>query len=114
MFLLLSADLFSNNSLRNTIRVSNSLDPNKDQNFVGPDLGPIKLITNAAAKKERVNSLYAGIQRGEGQGVGNPLENHKNIGFLSNTGWDPLKLAKLITKPTFNVGPSSAHQQNAI
>ena len=35
-----------------------------------------------------------------------PLENHKNIGFLSNTGLDPLKNHKA-TKPTFNVGPSS-------
>ena len=33
-----------------------------------------------------------------------PLKNHKNIGFLGNTGTDPLK----ITKPAFNVGPSSA------
>ena len=30
-----------------------------------------------------------------------PLENHKNIGFLSNIGPDTLK-----TKPAFNVGPS--------
>ena len=42
-----------------------------------------------------------------------PLENHKNIGFLSNTGPDPLKNHKA-TKPGFNVGPSSTRQQNAI
>ena len=42
-----------------------------------------------------------------------PLENHKNIGFLSKTGPDPLKNHKT-TKPAFNVGPSSAHQRNAI
>ena len=29
-----------NKSFRNTIRVSNSLDPNQDQQNVGPDLGP--------------------------------------------------------------------------
>ena len=42
-------------------------------------------------------------------GTGGPtstLENHKNIGFLSNTGPDPLKNHKA-TKPAFNVGLSS-------
>ena len=44
----------------------------------------------------------------EGGGGGSaPLKNHKNIGFLSNTGPDPLKNYKA-TKPAFNVGPSSA------
>ena len=42
-----------------------------------------------------------------------PLENHKNIGFFSNTGLDPLKNHK-VTKLAFNVGPSSACQQNTI
>ena len=48
-----------------------------------------------------------------GQGVRTPLKNHKNIGFLSNTGPDPLKNHKA-TKPVFNVGPPSAHQRNTI
>ena len=39
-----------------------------------------------------------------------PPKNHKNIGFLSNTDADPLKITKL----PFNVGPTSAHQRNAI
>ena len=38
-----------------------------------------------------------------GQGVRTPLKNHKNIGFLSSTGPDPLKNHKA-TKPAFNVG----------
>ena len=38
--------------------------------------------------------LHVRIQRG-GQGVRTPLENYKNIGFLSNTGPDPLKITKL-------------------
>ena len=42
--------------------------------------------------------------RGGGAGVWNPLENHKNIGFLRNTGQDPLKNHKA-TKPAFNDGP---------
>ena len=49
-----------------------------------------------------------GVYRGSG-----PLKNHKNIGFLSNTGPDPLKTHKA-TKPAFNVGSSSARQGNAI
>ena len=32
---------------------------------------------------------------GAGQGVWTPLKNHKSIGFLSNTGQDPLTLTKL-------------------
>ena len=48
-----------------------------------------------------------------GQGVGTPLENHKNIGFLSNTGPDSFKNHKA-TKPAFNVGLSLARQRNAI
>ena len=45
MLLLWSADFFSkltfsNNSFRNSIRVSNSLYPGQDPHFVGPDLGP--------------------------------------------------------------------------
>ena len=41
-----------------------------------------------------------------------PLKNQQNIGFQSNTSPDPLKIHKA-TKPAFNVGPSSARQQNA-
>ena len=51
-----------------------------------------------------------------GQGVPTPptpLKTHKNIGFLCNTSPDPLKKHKA-TKVAFNVGPSSAHQRNAI
>ena len=40
------------------------------------------------------------------QGVQTPQKNHNNIGFLSNTGPDPLKNHKA-TKPEFTVGPSS-------
>ena len=46
-----------------------------------------------------------GSRGGGGQGVGTPLKNHTNLGFLSNTGPDPLKNHKA-TKPEFNVGPS--------
>ena len=41
---------------------------------------------------------HARIQRGGGgggQGVRSHLKNHKNIGFLSNIGPDPLKITKL-------------------
>ena len=39
------------------------------------------------------------------QGVQTPLKNHKNIGFLSNAGPDPLTNRKS-AKPAFIVGPS--------
>ena len=42
-----------------------------------------------------------------------PPKNHKNIGFHSNTGPEPLKKHKA-TKPAFNVGPSLARQRNDI
>ena len=58
---------------------------------------------------------YAGCQSGPdsfmrksigGTGGPNPnLKNNKNIGFLSNTGPEPLKNHKA-TKPAFNVWPS--------
>ena len=38
---------------------------------------------------------HARIQGGGGAGGPDPLKNHKNIGFLSNTGPDPLKITKL-------------------
>ena len=45
MLLLSSADFFQiqffkKNLIRNSIRVSNSLDPDQDRRSVGPDLGP--------------------------------------------------------------------------
>ena len=54
-----------------------------------------------------------GGSRGGTGGPDTPLKNHKNIGFLSNTGPDPLKNHKA-TKLAFNVGPPSARQRNAI
>ena len=54
-----------------------------------------------------------GSRGGGGAWGPDPPENHKNIGFLCNTGPDLLKNHKA-TKPAYNVGPSSADQQNAI
>ena len=50
--------------------------------------------------------------RGGTGGPNPPLKNVKNIGFLSNTGPEPLKIHKA-TESAFNVGPSSARQRNA-
>ena len=47
----------------------------------------------------------------EGGGARGPDPPTKSI--LSNTGPDPLKSHK-VTKPVFNVGPSSVRQRNAI
>ena len=44
-----------------------------------------------------------------GRGPDHPPENHKNIGFRSNTGLDPQKNHNA-SKPAFNVGESSARQ----
>ena len=62
--------------------------------------------------------VHVWIQRGGGQGVPYPpppqkKKNHKNIGFLGNSGPDPLKNHKA-TEPAFNVGQSLARQQNVI
>ena len=53
------------------------------------------------------------IQRGNRGSRPPPPENYENVGFLSNTGPDPLNNHKA-TKPAFNVGPSTARQRNAI
>ena len=52
--------------------------------------------------------------RGEDDGVWTPPppEKSQNIGFLSNSGPDPLKNHKA-TKPTFDIGPKSARQRSA-
>ena len=52
---------------------------------------------------------------GGAQGVGTPppLENHKAIGFLINTGLVPMENHKA-TKTAFNVWPPWTRQQNAI
>ena len=42
-----------------------------------------------------------------------PPKNHKNIGSLSNTGPDPLKIQKA-TKPVFNVRPLSTRHLNGV
>ena len=57
----------------------------------------IKLSSNVHHSKwmcKTHDSNHVRIQRG-GQGVRTPLENYKNIGFLSNTGPDPLRITKL-------------------
>ena len=46
LLLLSSVIVFSKISFRNTIRVSNSWDPDQDRHFVGPDLGPNCLQTD--------------------------------------------------------------------
>ena len=56
--LLLSTDFFfkinvSKIYFRNTIRVSNSLEPDQDRHYVGPDLGPNCLQRLSAEDKGR-------------------------------------------------------------
>ena len=57
--------------------------------------------------------MWACADPEEGGGRGSrPPEKSQNIGYLSNTGPDPLKNHKA-TKPSVNVGPSSIRQRNA-
>ena len=58
MLLLLSADFFqdiffSKISFLNTFKVSNGLDPDQNQRFVSPDLGPNCLQKLSADNKSR-------------------------------------------------------------
>ena len=69
----------------------------------------MKGMVNGRARVE----AWADPRGGGDSGSGPPLKNHKNIGFLINTGPDSLKNHKA-TKPAFNFGPPSAHQGNAI
>ena len=50
--------LFRKNSFRNTIKVSNSLDPDQARHFVGPDLGPILLqrLSEDETSRQELNS----------------------------------------------------------
>ena len=54
--------------------------------------------------------VYTSCADPEGVGTGgsDPPVYHKNIGFLSNTGPDPLGNHNA-TKPTFNAGPAKHH-----
>ena len=65
MLLLMSADCFSffssKNSFWNSIRVSNSLDPDQYQHFVGPGLSPNSLQRLSADDKSRCH-IYFEIQ----------------------------------------------------
>ena len=59
--------LFKKNYFRNTIRVSNSLDPDQDRPTVGPDLGPNCLqrlsvnLKSPLARKELYNHNNSGM-----------------------------------------------------
>ena len=54
-----------------------------------------------------------GITWADPEGGTGGLKNKKNIGFLCNTGLDPLKNYKA-SKPAYNVGPSSTLQVTSI
>ena len=53
--------LFLKNSFRNTIRVSNSLDPDQARHYVGPDLDPncLQRLSAEGTIWQRVNALTA-------------------------------------------------------
>ena len=55
---LTSAAFFQNQLLRNTIRVSNSLDPYQARQNVGPDMGPncLQRLATDDTSRQRVNT----------------------------------------------------------
>ena len=56
--LIFSKSTFSKNSFRNTIIVSNSLDPDQARHFVGPDLDPYclqRLSAEDTSRKKKIN-----------------------------------------------------------
>ena len=52
---------FQKCSFRNPIRVSNSLDQDLAQHFVGPDLGPNCLQMFSIDKKDKSNQSFLGV-----------------------------------------------------
>ena len=56
---LFSRLTFCKKAFRNTIRVSNSLDPDQVQHFVGPDLGPncLQRLSAEDTSGQRVKAL---------------------------------------------------------
>ena len=59
MLIFFSKLTFSENSFKNTIRVSNSLDPDQARHFVGPDLGPncLQSISADNTSRQRVKEV---------------------------------------------------------
>ena len=62
------------------------------------------IAPGASDTKNTSHITHAGEGGGGSQISLPPLKNHKNIGFLSNTGLDRLNNHKA-AKPAFNVGP---------
>ena len=60
-----------------------------------------------------LSSLMGGYRGGNRVSGPPPPEKSQTLGFLSNTGQDPLNNHKA-TKPALNVGPLSARQRNTI
>ena len=74
---------------------------------VSPDFCALSVLsdyTDSFHSQRGVRHLHVRIQRGSGGPDPHPEKNTKTIGFLSNTGLDPLKNYKA-TKPAFNVAP---------
>ena len=69
--------------------------------------GGIKKVIKFGLPLQNISVKITGESMGGSRGGGGALKNHKNIGFLCDTGPDSLKNHKA-TKPAFNVGLSSA------
>ena len=65
LLIFFSKSSFSKNYFRNTIRVSNSLDPDQARHFVGPDLGPNCLqrlsADNTSKRRAKVGMVFGKV-----------------------------------------------------
>ena len=59
LLIIFQNQLFSKHSFRNTIRVSNGLDPDQGRRFVGPCLGPncLQRLSADDTSGQRVNAM---------------------------------------------------------
>ena len=67
LLIFFSKSTFSKNYFRNTVRMSNSLDPDQARHFVGPDLGPncLQKLSADDISSLRVKRLHRGFSFSE-------------------------------------------------
>ena len=66
LLIFVSKSTFLKNSFRNTIRVSNSLDPDQTRHVVGSDLGPncLQILSADDTSRQRVEDQTLGVCKG--------------------------------------------------
>ena len=62
------------------------------------EIGAVAKAVQTTNNNDPGYTAHVRIQRGTGGPDPPPLKNHKNIGFLSNFGPDPLQITKLLSQ----------------